>query len=121
MRTGDIYIWETDKARGHALRNKYHLFISEQNWQFENTFLFISKINAYKDYAISKADYGFFQLPVSFVGCEEPITYTNGDLKAFNPKYEGRLLNAHIEELINHLLGCEVMEQRHIDRICTLG
>lgn len=106
------------KAIGYESRNKYHVYICEENWQFPNTFLFISKANYSNDFLICKADYPFLPLPQSFIGCEQPVMYTDDELAQLAQRPIGNLIAPHYDELANHLLGCDVMEKRHIDRIC---
>ena len=118
MKTGEIFFWNTTKARGHETRNKFHMFVRETDWQFGNTFLFISKLNYFNDFQITKTDYPFLPLPISYISCEEPITYTDEELARLTLQPMGKLIDRHFDDLANHLLGHEVMEKRHIDRIC---
>jgi hypothetical protein len=67
MQLGDIFLWNTDQAAGHASRNKYHVYICEGDWRAGHTFLFISKADYGCDYPILKSDYDFFPLEKSFV------------------------------------------------------
>lgn len=57
MKLGEIYVWETEKAKGHDSRRKYHVFICEADSLGENTFLFISRNDFFDDYEIAKRDY----------------------------------------------------------------
>ncbi len=41
MKTGDVFYWDTNKAKGHFLRKKYHIFICPVDWMNDNTFFYI--------------------------------------------------------------------------------
>jgi len=67
MNLGEIFVWETEKALGFAIRKKYHVFICSGDWQADNTFLFISKSDYGGDYPISNKDYPFLPLVTSYI------------------------------------------------------
>jgi len=121
MKTGEIYRWITDKARGHAARPKIHIFICEDDWQFGHTFLFINSNDYGQDFKISQADYPeCLTKPLSYVSCSEPVFYSADELKAFQIEGPlGCLTQAHAKELFHHIAGHDVMEGRYIKRCCT--
>jgi len=119
MNLGDIYVWETDQARGHERRNKYHVFICVGDWQEENTFLFISSMDyGGPDFKIIKSDYPFLAKLESYVSCTEIVCYTDNELSEGETKLVGQLTDEHIAALRECILASEIMEQRYINRIC---
>ncbi len=119
MKLGDIYFWPTDQARGHNNRNKYHLFICVGDWQEDNTFLFISSRDyGGPDYRILKSDYSFLTKCESYISCTETVCYSDDELKRDDIQFVGRLTDEHISDLRNYILDSDIMEQRHINRIC---
>lgn len=61
MQVGEIYFWDTNKAKGHDSRDKYHLYIGECQWEDGHAFLFINKANYGGDFPLAKKDYEFFR------------------------------------------------------------
>jgi hypothetical protein len=115
MQVGEIYYWDTDKAKGHDSRFKYHLYISECPWEDGHAFLFVNKANQTgQDFAISKNDYPFFPLDTSYVGLGGIIPYTDNELVAAAPELKGRLRNLHMQALFNAAAGCNTMTGREI-------
>jgi hypothetical protein len=58
MNPGDIFHWQTTKAKGYNLRPKDHIFICRTDSK-NNVFLFISKGERDGDYKITKPPYSF--------------------------------------------------------------
>jgi len=119
MKLGDIYVWETDQAKGHERRKKYHLFICVGDWQEENTFLFISSQDyGGPDFKIEKSDYPFLSKNESYASCTEIVCYTDNELSGSEAVLIARLTDEHIFSLREHILASEIMERKHINRIC---
>ena len=119
MNLGEVYYWVTDQAIGHVARPKYHLYICPSDGMEDNTFLFISKSDYGGDYKILKRDYDFFELEESFVSCGSIVTYTDDRLARFEKNPVGSLSDLHLKELYRAVLDSEVMETRHIKRVCN--
>jgi hypothetical protein len=119
MKLGEIYYTETDQALGHALRNKYHVYIGPADWQGGHTFLFISKSDYGGDYKITKKDYPFLPLDESYISCGGAVFYTDEQLAAFSEKPVGQLTNEHMKELYNAVHVSETMVAWQIKRICN--
>jgi hypothetical protein len=119
MKTGDIFVWVTDRAQGHALRKKYHVYICDAGWRAEgHAFLFVNKSDFNGGYAIRKADYNFFDLDTSYVGLSNIVTYSDANLASFRPEHLGRLTQPHMAELHSAIAGSEIMEQWQIALVC---
>jgi hypothetical protein len=119
MQLGAIYVWDTNKALGHDSRKKYHVFICPGDWREGHTFLFISKSDYGGDFAITNLEYKFLPLPVSFISCTSIVCYTDQELADCKSKLVGQLSAAHLQALFNAVQGSEIMEQRHILRVCN--
>ncbi len=120
MIVGEIYVWNTDKAQGHELRWKYHLYIGEAGWREEgHAFLFINKANYGEDFEISRTDYGFLTLDVSYICCTSIVTYTDSELSDCSPVKVGQLHNAHAKNLHTVLVDSEFMEGWQIKLCCS--
>ena len=121
MAIGDIYFFQSDRARGHAQRNKYHIEVCEGDWRDDGdcVFLFINKSNAYDDgFEIRKANgYAFLQLDISFIACSSPISYEDDYLQNHAGNPVGRIRNEDIQLLIDHIQASRVMEEHYIKRI----
>lgn len=73
MNCGDVFYWNTEKVKGRPERNKYHIFICDDDWEHDNMFLFINKSNNYGvDLEISNVECPCLPLPVSFISCVSP-------------------------------------------------
>ncbi|PHQ67788.1 MAG: hypothetical protein COB92_03075 [Robiginitomaculum sp.] len=119
MKLGNIYVWETNQAKGHDRRKKYHLFICVGDWQEENTFLFISSLDyGGPDLKIKKSDYPFLSKDESYASCTDIVCYSDSALSGCEPELIGRLTDEHIISLRDQILASEIMEQKHINRIC---
>ena len=116
MRTGDVLYWVTDKAAGHDLRPKYHIFICESDWKEDNTFLFISSNDYFKDFRITKADWPNMPKEESFIG-GSPIFYSDLELSSYAISPSGRLTTRCMQRLALHVQDSEVMERRYISRV----
>ena len=120
MQLGDIFLWNTNQAAGHNLRDKYHVYICEGDWRAGNTFLFISKQNYGCDYPIRKADYPFFPLEVSYISCTNIIHYDNQELAAFDHRTPlGRLSKQHLKELSEAIIAGGAMVEWEMQRVCN--
>lgn len=116
MRTGEVFYWITDKAKGHDSRPKYHIFICEADWKDDNTFLFISSNDYFKDFRITKSDWANMPKEESFVG-GSPIFYSDSELRAYAISPMGVLTAKCMKRLALHVQDSEVMERRHISRV----
>lgn len=119
MRLGDIFLWNTDQAAGHASRDKYHVYICEADWRAGHTFLFVSKADYGCDYAILKVDYPFFPLEKSFVSCASIIHYGDIELAAFPQEPLGRLSKKHLRELSAAIMDGGAMVEWEMQRVCN--
>jgi hypothetical protein len=119
MKLGQIYFWETDQAIGHKLRDKYHLYICPPGWRTQgHAFLFINKRNYGGDYAISKTDYPFMPLEVSYVSTSAIVTYSDGELSDAKIRHVGDIKPKHLGELHNSIANSDVMEGWEIELVC---
>jgi hypothetical protein len=114
MLVGEIYFWDTNKAKGHDSRDKYHLYITESQWDDGHAFLFINKTDYGGDFGLSKTDYPFFPLATSYISLSGVIPYSDGELAAVTPELKGRLTPAHMKDLFNAVAGCKTMTPREI-------
>jgi hypothetical protein len=112
MLVGEIYFWDTNKAKGHDSRDKYYLYICESQWDDGHAFLFINKTDYGGDFALAKADYSFFPLQTSYVSLSGIIPYTDQELAIAVLK--GRLSAAHMQGLFNTVAGCKTMTSREM-------
>lgn len=114
MLVGEIYFWDTNKAKGHDSRDKYHLYIGESQWDDGRAFLFINSTDYGGDFALAKADYRFFPLEISYISLSGIVPYTDQELAAAAPELKGRLTAAHMQALFNAVAGCKTMTPREI-------
>jgi hypothetical protein len=119
MRTGEIFYWTTDKARGYEARPKYHIFICDEDWEYGHTFLFINSDNYGQDFLIEKAECNFLEKPISYVSCSDPVFYSADELKRVKPDHRGRLNAECMQRLRAHIAASYVLEERYIRRVCT--
>jgi hypothetical protein len=119
MKVGDVFVWETDKAIGHDSRKKLQVFICSGDWLEDNTFLFISSTDYGGDFRISAARYEKFLTYDSFIACGSIVAYTDDELMACAPKFVGRLLLEDLRSLHDAVAASEVLEGRHILRVCA--
>lgn len=119
MKTGEIYYWVTDKARGYVSRPKYHVFICEEDWQYGYTFLFINSDNYGEDFQITNAECAFLPKAVSYISCSEPVFYDAHELKTVKPELKGALPADCIKRLWEHVAASNVLERRYITRVCN--
>ncbi len=119
MQLGDIFLWDTDQAAGHASRDKYHVYICDLDWRAGHTFLFISKQNYGCDYEIKKADYSFFPLAVSYISCTGIIHYNDQELASFDQRPLGRLSKNHLQELSAAIITGGAMVEWEMQRVCN--
>lgn len=119
MAIGKVYYWETDQAKGHEQRWKYHVYICESDWHAEGyAFAFISKGDYGGDYAIYKKDYDFLKYEVSYVSCGSLVFYTQKELDDAKPKLVGTLSMDHLAELYGKILDSDFMEGWQIKLAC---
>lgn len=110
MQLGDILYWETEKIIGYDTRWKYHVYLGDGNFRLEgNVFFFINKANGSKCFEITQADYPFFSLDKSYVGCTGLVAYSDAELAEAKPEHKGRLSDAHLKALCQHIAGCDTM------------
>ncbi len=117
MTLGEIYLWETDRAQGHAKRKKFHIFICQNE---ENHFsLYINSIEYYKDCKILRANYEFLAYD-SFIGCNAVETYTTKQLAVLKPQPQiiGQLTAQDMKALRDAIIAAETMEARNANRVC---
>lgn len=118
METGEIYVWDTTKAKGHETRRKFHVFICESDWQEDNTFLFINKANWGGDFAISNGDYPFLTLQESYIDCAAIVSYTDTELQEAKPQLVGQLSPRDAQNLFQAIAASDTMSGRDIRRVC---
>lgn len=114
MQTGEIYYWNTDKAKGHESRNKYHLYIGECQWENGHAFLFINSGKYGSDFEISKADYSFFTAEKSYISLTGIVSYTEKEIREAAPTLKGSLTQQHLRDLFHAVAGCKTMPNREI-------
>jgi hypothetical protein len=119
MQLGDIFLWNTSQAAGHASRDKYHVYICEADWRAGHTFLFISKANYGCDYEIRKSDYGFFPLDRSYISCSSIVHYDDADLATVPLPALGRLSKQHLKELSAAIVAGGAMVDWEMKRVCN--
>ena len=118
MKIGEIYVWATQKAKGHDERTKYHVFICESDWQNGNIFLFISSIDYGGDLEI--AGYDFLPNDASFVSCTAIVDYSDDELNnVYEPTRVGSLTNKDLARLFDAVARSDIMVGRHIRRVCN--
>lgn len=119
MKLGEVFVWETDKAIGHDLRKKLHIYICQEDGFNGHTFLFISSTYYDGDFEIKKSDYDEFLDHDSFVSLGRIIVYSTSELKAFSPKPVGKIRTDHLQQLFHAVQGSPTMEGRDIKRVCN--
>ena len=117
MKIGEIYEWQTNKAKGYDSRKKMQVFICAGDWRDGNTFLFISSERREGDLLILAKYYNFLRYD-SYISCGSIVTYDDGELAAAQPKLLGRLLPADLRALYQAMSQSEVMVERHKLKIC---
>jgi hypothetical protein len=118
MNLGEIYVWETDRAEGHAKRKKYHIYICEHDNGNGSAFLYINSSEWYKDYKIAQANYPTFLTHDSFIGCNSTEVYTATALAAVKPQLVGQLSAADMKGLRDAIIAAETMEQQDASCVC---
>ena len=120
MKIGDIYSWETERATGHELRRKYHLYIGEAGWREDgHAFLFISSNDYGGDFRILQADYSFLTKESSYISCNSIVVYPVSELRGYAPTKVGSFRSADAAALHSSLAKSETMEQWQIQLCCT--
>ena len=118
MNTGDIFVWETDRAKGYELRRKYHMYIGEAGWRDDgHAFLFISSTDYGGDFKILQSDYSFLAKEHSYISCGSIVVYPVDELSSYAPVRVGRLRAADAHTLHSSLAASDTMEQWQI-RLC---
>jgi hypothetical protein len=116
MKLGQIFKWQTDKAKGHETREKYHVFIC--NLDGQNLFLFISSLDWFQDYKLEKSpDHEFLDYD-SYVSCSSVIPYTDAELSLFDPNPVGQLTPANMKGLRDALIAAESMPTGDLNIVC---
>lgn len=117
MKTGEIYCWDTDKAKNHAQRKKYHIFICAADWQDDNTFMFICSSTYFSDFEITKADWKEMPKERSAISCSSPIFYSDAELTCHKIPPVGKLTVECMKRLARHVQDSETLERRYIRKI----
>lgn len=117
MKTGDIYCWDTDKAKSHAQRKKYHIFICAADWQDDNTFMFICSTAYFSDFEITQADWKEMPKAASAISCSSPVFYSDSELQQYKMVRVGKLTIDCMKRLARHVENSETLERRHIRKI----
>jgi len=117
MKTGEIYCWDTDKAKSHAQRRKYHIFIGTADWQDDNTFMFICSSTYFSDFEITKADWKEMPKDGSAISCSYPAFYSDAELTGYKISLVGKLTVECMKRLARHVQDSETLEGRHIRKI----
>ncbi len=116
MQLGEIFKWQTDKAKGHETRQKYHIFICNSDGQ--NFFLFISSLDWFQDYKLAKSpDHEFLDYD-SYVSCSSVIPYSDDELALFDSNPVGKLTAANLKELRDALIAAETMPRGDLNMVC---
>jgi len=118
MKLGEIYVWDTAKAQGHAKRRKFHIYICEHDSGDGGAFLYINSSDWFKDYLILQASYPTVLTHDSYVGCSAVTIYTPTELKVVNPQLVGQLSKADLKGLRDAIIAAETMEQQDANYIC---
>lgn len=119
MKTGEIYCWDTDKAKNHAQRKKYHIFICATDWQDGNTFMFICSSTYFSDFEITQADWKEMPKDGSAISCSSPAFYSDAELNSYKISLVGRLTVECMTRLARHVQDSETLERRHIRKIAA--
>lgn len=118
MNVGEIYVWESTQAIGHAVKRKYHVYLCEAGWRAEgHAFLFISSGDYGSDYKITATDYPFL-VRDSFVSCGGIVTYPEAELLIAKPLLVGVLLKHHLSELYGAIRNSETMTGWQVAMCC---
>lgn len=119
MNIGDIYLWETDRAKGHALRRKFHMYVGEAGWKDDgHAFLFISSNDYGGDFKILQSDYAFLTKEFSYISCNGIVVYPASEINGYAPIKVGSLRPADAAALHSALAGSDTMEQWQIHLCC---
>lgn len=118
MKLGEVFFWETDKAIGHQLRNKFHIFICEEDGFDGHTFLFISSDHYEGDFKILKSDYPFLTHDSS-ISLGRIICYSTDELAKFKAEAVGAIRADHLQQLFHATQGSPTMEGKDIKRVCN--
>ena len=118
MKIGEIYVWDSDQALGHAIRRKFHVYIGEAGWRADgHALLFISSANYGADYKICAADYPFLARD-SFVSCSAIVTYSENQLTVAKPQLVAALTAPHLAELFAAIRDSSTMVGWQINLCC---
>jgi hypothetical protein len=116
MKLGEIFKWQTDKAKGHETRQKYHIFICNSDGQ--NFFLFISSLDWFQDYKLVKSPEHEFLDYDSYVSCSSVIPYSDAELSLFDSTPVGQLTPTNLKELRDALIAAETMPMGDLNIVC---
>jgi hypothetical protein len=121
MKLGEVFYFTSDQALGYAERNKFHVYMCEAAWPFQDegpVFLFISKADYGGDYLIKKEHYPFLTLDESYVSCGRAVAYSKPVLTKMKMESKGQLSADHLKELYAAIAKSETMEQGQIKLLC---
>lgn len=121
MAVGDVYRFVSDQATGYESKPKLHVSLGPANHfraPAEFAFLFISSSNYDACFPIALEDYKDFLTHDSYVSCGKLVYYSLALLKSLNLKPVGRLTDAHLVALRNHLADHDVMVRWEIAIAC---
>ena len=121
MKCGEVYYWTSDQAKGHDVRDKYHVYIGEGDWRHQgHVFLFINKSNAHGNgYEITKPPYDFLKLLRSYVSCGDHAEYGDDVVPPKIGPCLGRLGPAHRAELRRTVDASDVMATYTQELVCA--
>jgi hypothetical protein len=118
MKLGEVYKWNTIKAKGHDNRDKYHIFIRPSDQEGDNTFLFINSADWFQDYKLPKSpNHGYLEYD-SYVSCSSTVEYTDDELAKFEQTPVGQLTKEELKGLRDALIAAETMVTRDLNRVC---
>lgn len=114
-------MWNTTNVVGRDSRDKYHVFICDEDWQFDNLFLFINKGSYGNCCPLTNAPpCSFLPLPQSYIDCTRPIFYTTTELGRFSGTPVGQLNVPILRQLRVHIEASRIMERRYKSRILSV-
>ena len=118
MTLGDVFYWLTNRAKGYALRAKFHIYICPPDHLDGHTFLLINTVSWGNDLKIGKSDYPFLDYD-SFVGCNGVFCYSENEISAMGKSPVGRINKKDLKALFNILADPHAMEAAQAKRLCN--
>jgi hypothetical protein len=110
-RLGDVYKFVSAKVAVNAAKPKYHVAI-DLNCGF---LLFINSDDYPGAMRIDRTDWPEMPKQESYISCNAGVRYRRADLKGITIEPSGRLTEACILRLRQHIAESEVMPQHDID------